>query len=126
MPFGEHLVKLRPMMRAAILSAKLQQNSVATLSLRHMLCVYSSQYPSHHGIFRHLIKGFFLRSLPVLSIRVPSAMDRRAQESPMDFSWANGSGPVDESSPFVKFTQQNRPANGKRKLGRCQLVSLFL
>jgi hypothetical protein len=52
-------------------------------------------------------------------------MDRRAQESPMDFSWANGCGPVDESSPFVKFTQQNRPGNGKRKFSWCQLIAPF-
>jgi len=31
----------------------------------------------------------------------------------MDFSWANGQGPVDETSPFVNFPQQNRATNGK-------------
>ena len=40
-------------------------------------------------------------------------MERRTQESPMDFSWANGQGPVDETSPFVNFPQQNRATNGK-------------
>jgi hypothetical protein len=31
----------------------------------------------------------------------------------MDFSWANGHGPVDETSPFVNLPQQNRATNGK-------------
>jgi len=33
----------------------------------------------------------------------------------MDFSWANGQGPVDETSPFVNMSQRNKASNGKRE-----------
>lgn len=40
----------------------------------------------------------------------------------MDFSWANGHGPVDQNSPFFQLSQQNRPGNGKSECIRHNVI----
>lgn len=40
-------------------------------------------------------------------------MDRRGPETPMDFEWQTGKGPVDERSPFSSFTLSQQ---GKKSL----------
>lgn len=93
-------------------SAKISAISVIdpSLCLGHqcLFCLRNTIAYSHFP--RRRTREHSLSPLP--NFQLLATMDRRTQESPMDFSWANGSGPVDESSPFV---QLNRPGNGKSK-----------
>lgn len=46
------------------------------------------------------------------------AMDRfRSAHTPMDYEYSNGTGPVDESSPFITASRNASAQNKKRKLG---------
>src|ERR1700712_1232516 len=44
-------------------------------------------------------------------------MDRRTHESPMEFTWTNGKGPVDQDSPFITALPQNRNSQNSSSNG---------
>lgn len=54
-------------------------------------------------------------------------MDRfRSAHTPMDYEYSNGTGPIDESSPFITASRNVNAQNKKRKLGAPPLHAGYL